>query len=291
MGDPFISSDPHLCPGSLEVRDVWTRFGEGRWVHAGLDLRVEPGESVAVIGGSGQGKSQLFRALLGLVRPQHGEVWVDGVDVRGADEAQLYSALEHVGVLFQDGALFDSLCVWENVAFTLRERGLPEAHLRRVASEKLKMVGLKGVEEQMPGELSGGMRKRVGLARAIAHDPTILLCDEPTSGLDPVMSDVISELILQMKVRLGVTTLTITHDMKSAYKIADRIAMLYEGTIRVTGTPKEIQDSDDPLVQQFIQGRALGPIGTGGSARVPEPEVPENSADVAGPEGSGKEPA
>ena len=172
--------------------------------------------------------------------------------------------MKRIGVLFQFGALFDSLPVWENVTFALQDSGLSEHELRLIAGEKLKMVGLRGVEDKLPSELSGGMRKRVGLARAIAHEPSILVCDEPTSGLDPVMSDTISELILQMKKRLGVTTLTITHDMTSAYKIADRIAMLYEGRILSCATPEEIRKSTDPIVQQFIQGRALGPMSLGG---------------------------
>jgi phospholipid/cholesterol/gamma-HCH transport system ATP-binding protein len=180
--------------------------------------------------------------------------------VASAGEPELYGLMRRVGVVFQFGALFDSLPVWENVTFALRERGLPAGELRRIASEKLRMVGLSRVEDRYPGELSGGMRKRVGLARAIAHDPEILLCDEPTSGLDPVMADTITELILQMKERLGVTAVTITHDLKSAYKLADRIAMLHRGRVLLCEPPERFLDSDDPIVQQFIQGRALGPM-------------------------------
>ena len=247
--------------GRVSLHDIWTRFeGEESWVHRGVNLEVEPGESVAIVGGSGAGKSLLIRLLVGLMCPQRGAIEVDGVDVPHASQPELCALMQNVGVLFQFGALFDSLPVWENVTFTLRERGLSEEERRRTAAEKLKMVGLRGVEERFPGELSGGMRKRVGLARAIAHNPRILLCDEPTSGLDPVMSDVISTLIAQMNERLGVTTLTITHDMKSAYKIADRIGMLYEGQILVCDSPDAIRASDNPVVQQFIQGRALGPM-------------------------------
>jgi phospholipid/cholesterol/gamma-HCH transport system ATP-binding protein len=244
---------------SLEVRDVWTRIdGEGEWIHRGVDLEVAPGESVAVIGGSGSGKTMLLRHLVGLTRPDRGRIFVSGVEVNTAEESEIYRLVRQIGVLFQFGALFDSLPIWENVTFGLKDDGHDERALRLIAREKLKMVGLRSVEEMFPGQLSGGMRKRVALARAIAHEPRMLLCDEPTTGLDPVMSDMISELILQMQQRLGITTLTITHDMNSAYKIADRIAMLYEGQIRVFDTPESIRATDDPIVQQFIQGRALG---------------------------------
>jgi phospholipid/cholesterol/gamma-HCH transport system ATP-binding protein len=246
---------------AIVLEDVWTRFESGgEWVHRGLDLVAARGESLAVIGGSGAGKSTVLRLLIGLLRPERGSVRVDGVDVATASEPALYALMRRVGVVFQFGALFDSLPVWENVTFGLRERGLGETELRRIASEKLRMVGLSRVEDRHPGELSGGMRKRVGLARAIAHDPEILLCDEPTSGLDPVMSDTITELIVQMKERLGVTTVTITHDMKSAYKLADRIAMLHRGRVLLCEPPEKLLESDDPVVQQFIQGRALGPM-------------------------------
>jgi phospholipid/cholesterol/gamma-HCH transport system ATP-binding protein len=223
-----------------------------------VSLEVSPGESVAVIGGSGSGKTMLLRHLVGLTRPDRGRIFVSGVEVNSASESDLYGLVRQIGVLFQFGALFDSLPIWENVTFGLKDEGFDERALRAIATEKLKMVGLRSVEDLFPGQLSGGMRKRVALARAIAHEPRMLLCDEPTSGLDPVMSDMISELILQMKQRLGITTLTITHDMDSAYKIADRIAMLYEGRIRAFDTPEAIRATDDPIVQQFIQGRALG---------------------------------
>ena len=251
--------------GTIRLDDVWTRFGDGdSWIHRGLSFDVGAGESFVIIGGSGAGKSVLVKLLIGLLAPTRGSVIVDGIDIPHAPEGDLYRTMKHIGVLFQFGALFDSLSIWENVAFGLQDRGLSERELRRIATEKLKMVGLRGVEDRLPSQLSGGMRKRVGLARAIAYEPDILICDEPTSGLDPVMSDTISELILQMKERLGVTTLTITHDMTSAYKIGDRIGMLYEGRILVCGTPEEIQTSSDPIVQQFIEGRALGPMSIGG---------------------------
>ncbi len=250
-----------MSDASVAVRDVWTRFGEsGPWVHRGIDLSARRGESLVVVGGSGAGKSTILRLLIGLLRPERGSVQLGGVDVGRAREREQHELLRRVGVVFQFGALFDSLPVWENVTFALRERGFRPAELRRIAGEKLKMVGLRGAEDKRPGELSGGMRKRVGLARAIAHDPEILLCDEPTSGLDPVMSDTVTELIVQMKERLGVTSVTITHDMKSAYRLADRIAMLYGGRVLLCDTPDKFRESDDPIVQQFVQGRALGPM-------------------------------
>ena len=250
--------------GTIRLDDVWTRFGGDSWIHRGLSFDVGAGESYVIIGGSGAGKSVLVKLLIGLLAPVRGNVIVDGIDIPHTPEGDLYRTMKHIGVLFQFGALFDSLAIWENVTFGLQDRGLSERELRRIATEKLKMVGLRGVEDKLPSQLSGGMRKRVGLARAIAYEPDILICDEPTSGLDPVMSDTISELILQMKERLGVTTLTITHDMTSAYKIGDRIGMLYEGRILVCGTPEEIRTSSDPIVQQFIEGRALGPMSIGG---------------------------
>ncbi|MFQ5698878.1 MAG: ABC transporter ATP-binding protein [Myxococcota bacterium] len=245
---------------SVQIRDLWMRFGpDTPWVHRGIDLEVPAGESLVVIGGSGSGKSTLLRLLVGLECPERGDIQVAGVDVAGADRRTLYALMAHVGVLFQFGALFDSLTVWENVTFALKDTGLPERDLRQIAREKLQMVGLHGILDQLPGALSGGMRKRVGLARAIAHEPRILFCDEPTSGLDPVMSGTISELIAQMRDRLGVTIVTITHDMRSAYTIADRIAMLYRGRIHAWDVPEAIRASRDPIVRQFIQGRALGP--------------------------------
>jgi phospholipid/cholesterol/gamma-HCH transport system ATP-binding protein len=252
----------------VEVRDVWMRKGE-RWIHRGVTLDVARGESLAVIGASGAGKSTLLRTLLGLERPTRGEVRVDGLVVGTAGEQELYALMRRIGMMFQFGALFDSHPVWENVSFGLRRRGLPDAARRRVATEKLKMVGLHEVEDLLPGQLSGGMRKRVGLARAIAHDPEILFCDEPTSGLDPIMSAMISELIVQLRERLGATTITVTHDMRSAYAIADRIAFIHDGRVLVCDTPERIQATTDPVVRQFIEGRARGPIRPDADGRRP----------------------
>lgn len=259
-----VAPSLEIGDASVSIRDVWMRFDpEGAWVHRGIDLEVPAGESLVVIGGSGSGKSTLLRLLVGLERPERGDIQVAGVSVAGADCRTLYALMAHVGVLFQFGALFDSLTVWENVTFALKDAGLSERDLRQIAREKLHMVGLHDVLDQLPGTLSGGMRKRVGLARAIAHEPRILFCDEPTSGLDPVMSGTISELIAQMRDRLGVTMVTITHDMRSAYTIADRIAMLYRGRIHAWDTPEAIRESRDPIIAQFIQGRALGPAEAG----------------------------
>jgi len=214
-----------------------------------------------VIGGSGSGKSVLIKNIIGLLRPDSGKVIIDGIDITVLKEKELYEVRKKFGMLFQYAALFDSMKVWENVAFALmRHKGIREEKAKEIAIEKLRMVGLVGVEDLMPSELSGGMKKRVGLARAIAHEPEILLYDEPTTGLDPIMADAINDLIIEMRNKLGVTSIAITHDMNSAYKIADRIAMLYNGVIIETGTPEEIRNTENPIVRQFITGSAQGPI-------------------------------
>jgi phospholipid/cholesterol/gamma-HCH transport system ATP-binding protein len=195
------------------------------------------------------------------MKPDRGRVIVDGQEVGRLDEAQVTELRKKFGMLFQSSALFDSLSVWENVGFSLAQHTtLSPGEIRGVARAKLALVGLKGVEDLMPAELSGGMKKRVGLARAIAHDPEIMLYDEPTTGLDPIMADVINDLIVRLKEQLHVTAIAITHDMTSAYKIADRIAMLYQGKIWEVGTPEEIRASTNPVVRQFIAGSAEGPI-------------------------------
>ncbi len=245
---------------TIELIDLYKAFGENE-VLRGLSLSIREGENMVVIGGSGTGKSVIIKHIIGLLKPDGGRVIVGGEEISAMSEAALARVRKKFGMLFQYAALFDSLSVWENVGFSLRQHtNLSISEIKRIAREKLSMVGLEGVEEKMPAELSGGMKKRVGLARAIAMDPQILLYDEPTTGLDPIMADVINELICQMNGRLKVTSVTITHDMKSAYKISDRIAMLYEGTIRVVGTPQEIQQTADPVVKQFITGSAVGPI-------------------------------
>ncbi|MEJ2313213.1 MAG: ABC transporter ATP-binding protein [Nitrospirota bacterium] len=243
----------------IEIIDLHKRFG-GNPVLRGVDLKVEKGESVTVIGGSGSGKSVLMKHIIGVLRPDSGKVLINGTDLAKLDESGLYTIRKKFGMLFQSAALFDSLSVWENVGFALLRAGHPDKEVRELASEKLKLVGMVGVENLMPSELSGGMKKRVGLARAIAHNPEILLYDEPTTGLDPIMADAINDLIVSMREKLNVTSVTITHDMHSAYKISDRIAMLYEGKIIETGTPDEIRATTNPIVRQFITGSATGPI-------------------------------
>jgi phospholipid/cholesterol/gamma-HCH transport system ATP-binding protein len=244
----------------IRVVSLHKSFGEKDVLH-GINIEVRQGESMVVIGGSGSGKTVLIKCIIGLMRPDQGEIHVDGLEITSLDEKRMNEVRKKFGMLFQGGALFDSMTVWENVGFGLRQQNrLSEEEIRRVASEKLALVGLKNVEDLMPAELSGGMRKRVSLARAIAMEPEILLYDEPTTGIDPIMADAINDLIVQMKEKLNVTSIAITHDMKSAYKIADRIAMLYQGKIIEVGTPGEIRNSSNPMVQQFIEGRSEGPI-------------------------------
>lgn len=244
----------------IELIEVKKSFGENH-VLRGVNLKIESGESMVVIGGSGTGKSVILKHIIGLIRPDSGQVVIDGKNIPELPERELNEFRKRFGMLFQGAALFDSLSVWENVGFGLKEhRALPEDEVREIARQKLAMVGLKGIEDRMPADLSGGMKKRVGLARAIAMDPKIILYDEPTTGLDPIMSDVINNLIREMDKKLSVTSVTITHDMKSAYKIADKIAMLYQGKILEVGTPDEIRETPNPVVQQFITGSAVGPI-------------------------------
>lgn len=244
----------------IELKNIHKSF-EGNHVLRGVNLRVERGESLVVIGGSGSGKSVLLKHIIGLLRPDEGSVIIDGTDILGLDEDGLNEFRKIFGMLFQSAALFDSMSVWENIGFGLkRHTSLSEAEIRSLVAQKLKMVGLPGIEDEMPSDLSGGMRKRVGLARAFAMKPDILLYDEPTTGLDPIMSDAINDLIVKMREDLDVTSVAITHDMKSAYKIADTIAMLYNGVIIARGSPEEIKTTSDPVVRQFIEGRAEGPI-------------------------------
>jgi phospholipid/cholesterol/gamma-HCH transport system ATP-binding protein len=245
----------------IELRDVEKRFGSNR-VLTGVDLSVPTGSSMVVIGGSGTGKSVLLKCILGLVHPEAGTIRLDGVDV-GAGDRDAF--LARFGMLFQGGALFDSLKVWENVSFRLR-RGpakRPAAEARAVAVEKLARVGLDApVADLYPAELSGGMQKRVGLARAIAASPEIIFFDEPTAGLDPIMAGVINTLIREIVTELGVTAITITHDMTSVRAIADTVAMLHGGRVRWTGPVTEIDGAEDPYLDQFIHGRPTGPIAT-----------------------------
>ena len=244
----------------IEVVDLHKSF-DNNHVLRGVNLAVRKGESMVVIGGSGVGKSVLIKCIIGLMRPDSGSIRVDGQETTSLKEKSLNEIRKKFGMLFQAGALFDSLPVWENVGFGLKQHSsLSDEEIKAIAVEKLRLLGLRRVENLMPSELSGGMRKRVSLARAIAMEPEILLYDEPTTGLDPIMADVINDLIVQMRKKLRVTSIAITHDMVSAYKIADRIAMLFEGRIIEVGTPQKIRESEDEIVQQFIQGKAEGPI-------------------------------
>jgi phospholipid/cholesterol/gamma-HCH transport system ATP-binding protein len=244
----------------IEIVNLHKSFGKNA-VLTGVDLNVEKGESMVVIGGSGSGKSVLLKHIIGIIQPDEGRVLIDGLDITAMRENELYEFRKKFGMLFQLAALFDSMTVWENVAFALlRQKKMSPKQAKAHAIATLNMVGLEGVEEVMPSELSGGMKKRVGLARAIAHEPEILLYDEPTTGLDPIMADAINDLIIDMKKQLSVTSIAITHDMNSAYKIGDRIAMLYEGKIIDVATPEEIKGTQNPLVRQFVTGSATGPI-------------------------------
>jgi phospholipid/cholesterol/gamma-HCH transport system ATP-binding protein len=245
----------------IRIRDLHKSFGE-KQVLAGIDLDVAEGESLVVIGGSGTGKSVLLKCILGIMQPDRGSIEIDGQEVTGLGRRAREQVMQKFGMLFQGAALFDSLPVWENVAFGLlqvKKLGRTEARTRAV--ETLARVGLgPDVADLSPAELSGGMQKRVGLARAIATQPEILFFDEPTTGLDPIMADVINELIARSVRQLGATAISITHDLASARKIADRIAMLYRGKIVWQGPVGQIDDSGNAFVDQFIHGRAEGPI-------------------------------
>ncbi len=242
------------------LEDVWKSYGDVP-VLEGLSLRVPRGEISVVLGGSGSGKSTMLRVLLGLEEYDRGSVRLLGHEVEDVTREEHAELMMQLGMLFQFGALLDSMTVYENVGFALRHvRHLPEEQIRSTVRQNLLMVGLKDVEHMYPSQLSGGMRKRVALARAISHQPQLLLADEPTTGLDPIMADTINQLILQMRDRLGVTVLCISHDIGAAHRIADRISLLYQGSIIESGTPDQIRSSSNPVVQQFIAGRAHGPI-------------------------------
>ncbi len=245
----------------IELRGVRKSFGS-KVVLDGVDLVVEPRSSLVIIGGSGTGKSVTIKSILGIIRPDEGTILVDGEDVTHINGAARDRLMKKFGMLFQGGALFDSLPVWENVAFGLIQgRGMKKKQAREIAIQKLAKVGLSAdVGDLFPVELSGGMQKRVGLARAIAADPEIIFFDEPTTGLDPIMADVINDLIVSTVKDVGATALSITHDMASARKISDKIAMLYGGKIIWTGPTADIDHSGNEYVEQFIHGRAEGPI-------------------------------
>jgi len=244
----------------IEIKDVFKSFGDNQ-VLRGVDLTIDKGDTAVIIGRSGCGKSVLLKLIMGLMKPDAGKIYVNGDDITSLNDNQLNKVRQKFGMLFQASALFDSMTVDENVGLGLREHTkFSEEEVRQKVKQKLKMVGLSGVEQQKPAELSGGMKKRVGLARAIAMDPEYVLYDEPTTGLDPIMADVINELIICLRNSLSITSIAVTHDIVSAYKIADRIAMLYEGKIVFVGTPEEVKSTDQPVVRQFVEGNAQGPI-------------------------------
>ena len=249
-------------PGTpvIEVDKLNVWFGKRHILHD-VDFHVNSGEIRVIMGGSGSGKSTLLRHLLGLLRPQSGTVRILGTDVRNAGPEEMLKLRRQMGVSFQGGALFTSMTIGENVALPLREHTrLSDAEVRRKVTERLDWVGLQGVEEMKPSSLSGGMRKRVGLARALAMDPAYILYDEPTTGLDPIMSDVINRLIRSLQARIGVTSIVVTHDLNSAYHVGDVMAMLHEGHVVFTGTPGELRAAADPFVRQFVQGSSEGPV-------------------------------
>ena len=245
----------------ISIRNLHKAFGKKKVLN-GVDLDVETGKSLVVIGGSGTGKSVLIKCIQGLLTPDIGSIKIDGLETVGAKGSELKDFHAKMGMLFQGGALFDSLKVWENVAFSLLENKKTDREKAKVeAIRVLRQVGLApDVADLSPSELSGGMQKRVGLARAIITKPEIIFFDEPTTGLDPIMADVINDLIIESAKGLGATTLTITHDMASVRKIADKVAMLYKGKIIWQGTVKEMDKTDNPYVQQFINGCSQGPI-------------------------------
>ncbi|MBK3772790.1 ATP-binding cassette domain-containing protein [Azospirillum sp. YIM DDC1] len=256
-----MSQVPPAHPPKILLKDVHKAFGQ-KVVLNGIDLEVGRGESLVVIGGSGTGKSVMLKCILGLLSPDSGSIRVDGEETTRLRPREREKLLHKFGMLFQGAALFDSLKVWENVAFGLIQgEHMPRAKAKDIAIAKMGAVGLgPEVGELFPSELSGGMQKRVGLARAIADEPEIIFFDEPTTGLDPIMADVINELIVKCVKDLGATAVTITHDMASARKIADRVAMIYQGRIIWTGHANDIDHSGNPYVDQFVHGRGEGPI-------------------------------
>jgi phospholipid/cholesterol/gamma-HCH transport system ATP-binding protein len=244
----------------IGIRGLKKSFGRQRVLDS-LDLDIEREKTLVVIGRSGCGKSVLLKHITGLVKPDAGEILFEGEDMTRFDRKKLFQMRMHFGMLFQSSALFDSMTVGENVALPLRKHsGMSDDEIARTVSAKLELVGLTGVQDQYPAEMSGGMKKRIGLARAVAMNPQVVLYDEPTTGLDPIMADVINKLIRTLQRELRITSVVVTHDIKSAYHVGDRIAMLHEGSIVYSGTPDEVRRSDNPVIRQFVEGRAEGPI-------------------------------
>jgi phospholipid/cholesterol/gamma-HCH transport system ATP-binding protein len=243
---------PTTPAAMIEVRDLHRAFGTNE-VLKGLNLSITEGTTTVILGGSGSGKSVLVKHMIGLLKPDSGTVLVEGQEIQDLDEREIQPVRAKFGMVFQFAALFDSMSVGENVAFPLREHsGLKDREIAAKVAEKLDLVGLGGLEDKAPSELSGGMRKRVGLARALARDPKIVLYDEPTTGLDPITTDYVDEMIVDTQKRLGVTSVVISHDIGSSFKVADRVAVLYEGVIVEQGTPAELRQSQHPYVKKFL---------------------------------------
>jgi phospholipid/cholesterol/gamma-HCH transport system ATP-binding protein len=235
-------------------------FGPRRILN-GVSIDIYQGETLVIMGGSGCGKSTFLRHLIGSIRPDSGEIWMFGKDIAKLGEDELHEVKKRFGMLFQSGALFDSMSVGENIALPLREHTKLDSNIINIIVKmKLELVGLRGFENLMPSQLSGGMKKRVGLARAIVMDPTIVFYDEPTAGLDPVMTGVVDKLTMDLTKKLNITSVVVTHDMNSVFRIADRIVMLHQGNVLEVGTPDEIRRSKNPIIQQFVAGSAEGPI-------------------------------
>jgi phospholipid/cholesterol/gamma-HCH transport system ATP-binding protein len=284
MSEPPIQAgttepDPHVeSRAKISIRDLRKAFGP-KQVLDGVDVDVAPAESLVIIGGSGTGKSVLLKHIVGLLKPDSGTVIVNGVAVESLGNREITDFRRKFGMAFQEGALFDSMTVWQNVAFPLqRLTRMSHQEIDDRVRECLGMVRLEAVEEKLPSQLSGGMRRRVGFARAIAHAPEILLFDEPTTGLDPVTTALIDEVIGGLNDQLKTTTVTITHDMESAFRIGDRIAMIHKGKIIASAPPAEFRRLEDPRVQQFIHGRAEGPLSEDVAQARKQPNQPEESA-------------
>jgi phospholipid/cholesterol/gamma-HCH transport system ATP-binding protein len=261
-GTSGVDRDSQFKKGDVIVRCRGVRMSyDGRPILKGVDLEVKKGETLVIMGGSGHGKSTMLRLMIGAERPDSGTVELFGKDITNLGEQELYPIKKRFGVLFQSGALYNSMTVGENIALPLREHtDLDEKIISIIIKLKLELVGLRDFEHLVPSQLSGGMKKRVGLARAIALDPEIIFYDEPGAGLDPVMLAVIDELIMGLGEKLGVASIVVTHEMQSAFRIADRMVLMHGGLILAEGTPEQIRTTSDPVVQQFIQGKAEGPI-------------------------------
>ncbi len=257
--EPDHHDQPERKP-RIKIESLSKSFG-GRPILRDVNLEIYPGEIVYVIGKSGAGKSVLLKHLIGLLAPDSGHILFDGVDIYSQSPEEVAEFRKTTGVLFQMAALFDSLSVFDNVAFALKRfTKLPDEEIQRLTLEKLALVGLSGVENYNPASLSIGMQKRVGLARAIAMSPQIVFCDEPTTGVDPLIGAAVDDLIVKLNRELGVTVMVISHDMESVFRTAHRVAMLFEGRPHFVGTPQELKESDDPVIRQFVEGRAEGPI-------------------------------